>query len=191
MIPPSQAAWQFAMACLYGLGLGTVYDILRPLRPKRTALADALFLPVLFYTWLHLSFQICQGDPRLGISGGLFVGMGLWRVTLSKPFRQVFLRFLIAISGLLAWITLPLRKIFQKIYKIIKFFFASWKKWVTIKWTNRRHTRRRTGGPHGKIQKPLGRHQTGMQKNLDTDQDRCVDSYRIVYRRPSDAPWCH
>jgi hypothetical protein len=191
MMPPSQAAWQFAMACLYGLVLGLIYDFLRPLRPKRTTLADTLFVLALFYLWLRLSFGICQGDPRLGISAGLFVGMGIWRVTLSKPFRTLFLWFWSTIGQLLVWITLPFRKFFEKSYKIIKFFFASWKKWVTIKWTNRRHARRRTGGPHGKIQKSLGGCQTGMQKTLDTDEDRCVDGCRIVYGRPSDAPWRH
>ena len=191
MIPPSQAAWQFAVACLYGFGLGVIYDTLRPLRPKRTALADTLFVIALFYAWLRLSFAICRGDPRLGISAGLFVGMGLWRVTFSKAFRRIFLKFLRLLWKLLAWITLPIGKFFQKMNKITKFLFASWKKWVTIKWTNRRHARRRTGGPHGKIQKSLGGRQTSMQKNLDTDEDRCVDGCRIVYGRPSDAPWRH
>ena len=64
MIPPSQAAWQFAIACLYGSALGLMYDFLRPLRPKRTALADTLFVLVLFYLWLRLSFAVCRGDPR-------------------------------------------------------------------------------------------------------------------------------
>ena len=48
MTPPALAAQRFGLACLLGGGLGLCYGFLRPLRPKRTALSDLLFLPALF-----------------------------------------------------------------------------------------------------------------------------------------------
>ena len=189
MTPPVLAAWRFGFACLLGGVLGVVYSTLRPLRQKRTALADGLFLVLLLFVWLQLGFRICRGDLRLGYTAGLFLGILLWELTLGRLLRPIFFGLWDGIAGLLQWILWPIKKFFQKICQFSKFIFASLKKWVTILWNNCRSMRRSTGGPHGKIQKPPGIHKTGIPKDLDTDQDRRVDGCRIVYGSASDAPW--
>ena len=131
MTPPALAAWRFGMACLYGAALGGVYGFLRPVRPR--SLADALFVAAMFYAWLQLSFAICRGDIRLGYTAGLFVGMGAWELTLGKWLRPVFSGFWKGFRWFLGTILYPGKKIFEKMRQFIKFLFASWKKWVTIK----------------------------------------------------------
>jgi len=191
MTPPALAGWRFAIACLYGIALGVVYSFLRPLRPKRTTLADGLFLLVFLFAWLRLSFRICRGDLRFGYTAGLLIGIFLWELTLGKLLKPVFFGFWAGVAALLRCFLYPIRKIFQKICQIVKFLFASLKKWVTIKWNNRRSMRRSTGGPHGTVQKLSRIHKTGIPKELDTDEDRRVDGRRIVYGSTSDAPWRH
>lgn len=191
MTPPGLSAWRFATACLYGIGLGVIYSFLRPLRPKRTALADGIFLLAFFLVWLELGFRVCRGDLRFGYSAGLPIGIFLWEWTLGKLMRPVFFGFWRVIRILFGWILFPVKKFFQKNGHFFKFIFASLKKWVTIIWNNRRSMRHRTGGPHDKIQNVSVFHQTGLQKDLDTDQNRRVDGSRIVYGSTSDAPWRH
>ncbi len=191
MTPPGLAAWRFAIACLYGIGLGVIYSFLRPLRPKRTALADGLFLLFLLFAWLQLGFRICRGDLRFGYTAGLLVGIFLWELTLGKLLKPVFFGFWQAVAVFLGWTLYPIQKIFKKILQFHKFLFASLKKWVTILWNNRRSMRRSTGGPHGKTQKTSVIRKTRISKGLDTDKDRGVDSSRIVYGSTSDASWRH
>ena len=66
MISPALAWGHFLAACLLGVGLGLVYDFLRPLRPRFTALSDVVFLAVLGYTLIYLFFGVCAGDIRGG-----------------------------------------------------------------------------------------------------------------------------
>ena len=74
MNAPSIAAVRFLTACGYGVVLGLLYGILRPLRPKHTTFADGVFVTAAAWAWLKLSFGICQGDIRIGYTAGLFVG---------------------------------------------------------------------------------------------------------------------
>ena len=191
MTPPDLAAWRFAIACLYGIGLGVIYSFLRPLRPKRTILADGLFLLSFLFAWLQLGFRICRGDLRFGYTAGLLVGIFLWELTFGKLLKPAFFSFWKAVTAVLGWILYPIRKIFKKILEFYKFLFASFKKWVTILWNNRRSVRHRTGGPHGKTQKTSVICKTGIPKGIDTDKDRRVDGSRIVYGSTSDASWHH
>ena len=191
MTPPSLAAWRFAVACLYGAGLGVIYSLLRPLRPKRTTLADGLFLLALLVAWLELGFRVCRGDLRFGYTAGLLVGILFWELTLGKPLRPVFFGFWKGFAALLRCVLYPVKKFFQKICQFGKFLFASLKKWVTIIWNNCRSRRQRTGGPYDQNQKSTVVHQTGLQKDLDTDQNRRVGGSRIVYGGTFDAARRH
>ena len=191
MTPPGLAAWRFAIACLYGVGLGVIYSFLRPLRPKRTILADGLFLLSVLLAWLQLGFEVCRGDLRFGYTAGLPIGIFLWELTFGKLLKPVFFGFWKAVAAVVGWILYPIQKIYQKILLFYKFLFASLKKWVTILWNNRRSMRRSTGGPHGKTQTTTVIHKTGIPKDLDTDKDRSVDRSRIVYGSTSDASWRH
>ena len=57
MTAPADAAVRFGWGLLLGASLGLFYGFLRPLRPKRTTLADGIFLLAAFYLWLLLQFQ--------------------------------------------------------------------------------------------------------------------------------------
>lgn len=191
MTAPALAFQRFAAACLLGLGLGVLYSFLRPLRPRRTALADGVFLAAVLFAWLQLGFRVCRGDLRLGYTAGLFVGLVLWELTVGKLLRPVFSGFWKGVVGILGLVTWPVKKFFEKIGQFIKFVFASLKKWGTIKWNNRRDMRRNTGGTHGSVQKSPGIHRSGISEKHGTDEDRSVGSRRIVYGSSADAPWRH
>jgi len=137
MTAPALAAARFAAAFLLGAALGPVYDFLRPLRPRLTALADLLFLMPATGAWLYLNFAVCRGDIRLGYVLGIPLGLILWEKTLSFLFRPIFSIF---------W--LPGKKILQFFRKISKKLFASAKKWVTIYWTKNEHQTKEGGRKH-------------------------------------------
>lgn len=123
---PLESAQQFGWACLLGLGLGLFYGFLRPVRPR--FLADLLFLPALFYAWIRLSFQICRGDIRMGITLGLFVGFLAWELTLGRLLKPVFSALWRIPIRLLHRIASVFGKFFKKIWNFPKFFLASRKK---------------------------------------------------------------
>lgn len=89
MTAAAAAAGQLAAACLLGMGLGVVYELLRPLRPRLTCLSDGIFTVVMLYTWLHLVFGICRGDIRMVQTLGLFAGAWLFRITLGRPLERL------------------------------------------------------------------------------------------------------
>lgn len=99
MISPALAWGHFLTACLLGAGLGLVYDFLRPLRPRFTALSDLLFLGVLGYTLVYLFFGVCAGDIRGGYALGLAAGGFCWEWTLGRIFSPVFAGFWKALGG--------------------------------------------------------------------------------------------
>ena len=88
------SAGQFAAALLIGLELGAVYELLRPLRPRLTAISDGLFVACLLTAWVHLAFGICGGDIRMAQTAGLFLGMFFFRLTLGKFMERILARLL-------------------------------------------------------------------------------------------------
>ena len=78
MTAPALAAHRFVCCCLLGAALGVYYEFLRPLRPRHTLAADALFLTGCVWVWLIMSFRVCRGDLRLGYSVGLLAGGIVW-----------------------------------------------------------------------------------------------------------------
>lgn len=191
MTTPAEAAWRFALALLCGCGLGGVYSFLRPLRPKHTTLADSLFLVVLFHVWLQHSFGICGGDLRFGYFSGLFLGLILWELTAGKLLRPLFFGFWSVISAMLRFFLTPGKIFLQKSGQFIKFFFASWKKSVTIKWNHCRRPRHKTGGTHVQNSRASVIRQDQVPQNVDADQDRSVGGFAVVYGGPSDAAQRH
>lgn len=132
MTVPAIAAQRVLWALGAGAFLGLCYDFLRPLRRRRHAPGDILFLFVALYVWIWYSFQICRGDIRLGGTVALGLGMILWMGTVSMAVRKVFYWFWLAIFQILSVFTLPFAKIFKKIRYFIKKVFASGKKRGTI-----------------------------------------------------------
>lgn len=191
MTVPAEAVRRFGLACLIGLALGLVYGALRPLRRRHTVLADVLFVPVLFYAWLELSFRVCRGDIRLGCTAGLLLGAVAWEMTVGKLLRPVFDRMwklLVEVFGILIG---PVKNFFKKIRKFLKNILASWGKWVTMVENNRRSMRRKSGGSHGKQTQPPVQYQAGMPKKLAADEDRRVGGRRVVYDGAAYAPRGH
>lgn len=128
MTDPVLDARRFGIACLFGLGLGLYYGFLRPLRPKHTVLSDLLFLPAMFYSWLYLSFAVCQGDIRLGYSIGLLVGALVFQWTGGRWLRPVFRSFWQGIGKIYRHIFNFLKKFLKKTQKIAFFLFPRRKK---------------------------------------------------------------
>ena len=116
-------ALALALTMLLGCGLGLFYGFLRPLRPKRTALSDLLFLPAMGYAWLYLGFAVCRGDLRLGYFSGLALGALAWESTIGKVLRPVF-------SGFWRIFALPFQKISHFFKKYSKNYLHSAKKWL-------------------------------------------------------------
>lgn len=128
MTDPVLDARRFGFACLLGLGLGLYYGFLRPLRPRHTGLSDLLFLPALFYSWLYLSFGICDGDIRLSYSMGLLVGAVVFQWTAGRWLRTIFQGFWRVIGKIYRQIFNFLKNFLKKTQKIAFFLFPSGKK---------------------------------------------------------------
>ena len=88
MTAPALAAHRFVCCCLLGAALGVYYEFLRPLRPRYTLAADALFLTGCVWVWLIMSFRVCRGDLRLGYSAGLLAGALVALVLLAALRRR-------------------------------------------------------------------------------------------------------
>lgn len=128
MTDPVLDARRFGIACLLGLGLGLYYGFLRPLRPRHTGLSDLLFLPALFYSWLYLSFGVCDGDIRLSYSMGLLVGTVVFQWTAGRWLRTIFQGFWRVIGKIYRQIFNFLKNFLKKTQKIAFFLFPSGKK---------------------------------------------------------------
>ena len=145
MNPPAEDLRRFLFACLFGLGLGLLWDFLRPFRQKRPNLSDGLFLLVTGQVWLYLGFSVCKGDLRLGYSLGLLLGGFVWEITLGQLFRPVFLGFSRIITEIFSFFALPMKKFFKKIAKNAKFLLATGKKAVTIKCKHQNQHKKKGG----------------------------------------------
>ena len=107
MTAPSVAAYRFAVACLYGMGVGALYGFLRPLRPRYTGFADMLTVFALLAAWLQLSFQVCQADLRLGYTAGIFCGAILWEITAGRLLLSLLSLRLLSLGCSLCLFRLP------------------------------------------------------------------------------------
>ena len=151
MIPPALAAQRFVPAVLLGLALGLLWGFLQPVRKKLPLLIDLIFLIPLVQAWLYLSFGICLGDLRPIYTLTLLLSAVLWDQSLGRWLSPVFTGFWGGIFRFLVWVSGFWKKIFCKCKDFGKKCFASGKKRGIIKWNNRLHLWRRTGGTsHGK-----------------------------------------
>lgn len=130
MMTPVLAARQFGWAMILGGLLAVVYSFLRPIRPR--FLADLLFLPALLWGWCILSFPICRGDIRMGITLGLAAGFFLWDKTLGRLTDRLFRWLWRGVFRILTLFCSGFRKFFKKTGHFRKFFLASRKKTGTI-----------------------------------------------------------
>ena len=178
----SISAGQFAAAWLAGFGLGAVYALLLPLPKKLQGLADGVFILAAGYAWLQVSFRICQGDIRVIHLVGLLLGILAFRLTLGKLLQRAVDRFYRHLGNTIRFLLLPVEKILKKTEKSLKKLFASGKKSVTIKWSNRRHFPSHSGGKtHGKKTQSPQPVPAGISAQQTPDQGSRSSGHRTVY----------
>ncbi len=119
MTTPALLFSRFLTACLLGVGLGVLYDLLSCLPRALRHLWDGLFIIGLFAFGIYLGFGVCGGDLRPVYSAGLFIGAAAWHYSLGRWFRQLILGIFRVIARLISIIFKP----FEKIYAIISLFF--------------------------------------------------------------------
>ncbi|MBQ3504239.1 MAG: hypothetical protein IJA75_06020 [Oscillospiraceae bacterium] len=184
MTVPAIAAGRFAVSCLLGAVLGGIYGFLRPVRRRHTVFCDSLFLLCCAGVMVYLGFGVCGGDLRLGCIGGLLLGGAAWEGTAGRLLRPVYGAFWAVGRKILDILLYP----GKKILKITKNVFASWKKWVTIEWNNRRHHRRMSGGGgNGKGKGSVRKRKGDPASQFPDIEDRGDRAYRVFYGRP-DCP---
>ncbi len=113
MTAPALAAHRFVCCCLLGAALGVYYEFLRPLRPRHTLAADALFLTGCVWVWLIMSFRVYRGDLRLGYSAGLLAGGIVWDLAFGSLIAPIFSGFWKFVRAILGFALLPAKKIFR------------------------------------------------------------------------------
>ena len=138
MTPPAAAALRFLMGTAFGVGLGILWDLLKPLARRHPLVCDLLFAPVLFWAWLEHGFAVCQGDLRLGYTAALGIGWAVWEMTLGRLLTKLVAGLWDFCGRLLRRIGRPFIKILKKFLRFCKKIFAYTEKWVTIRWNNRR-----------------------------------------------------
>jgi hypothetical protein len=182
MTHPSVTALRFLTACSYGVELGLFYSFLRPVRCRWVTVSDLMFTGFTFWQWLRLSFAVCQGDIRLGITLGLAAGCVCWELTAGRVLQHVFHRFWSGVWRLLGLICHPFKKIIEKIYGFLKKIFASAKKWGTIKWSSRRQKAVIVGGkPHGHLFGKSEKGKAGSPSQQHTDEGRSAVRCAVFY----------
>lgn len=120
---PGIALTRFIWSLILGMVLGLGFDFVRPIRPR--FIGDLLFLALLSWMWLQLTFGICAGDLRLGHLFGLGTGAILWSLGPGRLTSSIFRHFWRLLS-------LAFKKILKKLKKILKFLYAKRKKSSTI-----------------------------------------------------------
>ena len=120
---PGVALTRFIWSLVLGMVLGLGFDFVRPIRPR--FIGDLLFLVLLSWVWLQLTFGICAGDLRLGHLFGLGTGTILWSLGPGRLTSSIFRHFWLLLS-------LPFKKFLKKLKKILKFLYAKRKKSSTI-----------------------------------------------------------
>lgn len=127
-MPPEQAALRFGIACLLGAALGLFYGFLRPLRRRRVALWDGVFILGAFWAWIFLSFGVCGGDLRLGYTAGLFGGCLVFDLTVGRWLRPVFFGVWGILFRLIQGVIHPVCLVLKKFFHFAKKIICIWAK---------------------------------------------------------------
>ena len=132
MNSPALDLRRFLAGCVLGVLLGILYGALRPPRRKHPHLCDLLFMIATLYSWLYLSFALCDGDIRLVYSLSLPAGILLEEWTLGRLLRPVFACIWKIWDGFLRILLWPWKNFLKKCKLFANFLFATGKKWGTI-----------------------------------------------------------
>jgi hypothetical protein len=135
MSTPEIAFQRFLTGLALGCLLGVVYGFLRPVRRGKAILPDLVFAFFTGWGYLYYGFAVCRGDLRMAYFAAPILGAIVWDRSIGRWLRPIYDGFWKCIGKILG----PFRKIMKKTWIFVKFLFASGKKWVTIKCTNRKH----------------------------------------------------
>ena len=127
-----------------------------------------------------MSLAMTDLGTVFGLSGSFAMVLGGfgWESSVGMLLRPVFRLFWREIGKLRDLLALPVKKFWKR----TKILIASSKKWVTIKWSNRRHNLSKFGGKyHGKIQRIRRKDPAGQNKQRETDDCDDRGGHRIVY----------
>lgn len=130
----SVQALQFFGAAGLGILLGLLYDFGRALRrerPRWTIPVDIVFC-LIFFLAMGLTSIYTHG-LRLYQCLGVFLGAGLYFLTVSPVVVRLWRRFFRSVRRLIRWLLTPLKKSVGFLRKLAKKLFPSSRKWGTIK----------------------------------------------------------
>jgi len=131
----------FARAALLGLVAGTVYDVLRCVRLRRsrsrllTHLLDALYVVLTLLVLFLFTLKQGEGEMRLYMLLAIVLGLSIYFLALSPVFSPIWQLWVDTVAEVLALLGRPVvvalgcGKNFQ-IY--IKKLFYFWRKYATI-----------------------------------------------------------
>ena len=122
---------QLAVSTLTGFELGITYDVFRALRRMlhRNAALDALFCAVLLLALFTLGMDIGQGGLHIFMFCAAAAGFAAYMALLSPVILPVFVR----LTGFIARIFAPAKKISKKFADAVKKCFSKAFNWYTMK----------------------------------------------------------
>lgn len=131
----------FARAALLGLVAGTVYDVLRCVRLRRsrsrllTHLLDALYVVLTLLVLFLFTLKQGEGEMRLYMLLAIVLGLSIYFLALSPVFSPIWRLWVNTVAEVLALFGRPLAAAlgFGKKFQIyIKKLFYFWRKYATI-----------------------------------------------------------
>ena len=139
-------AYLFMIFILNGIFIGIIFDIFRILRKSFdtpnfvTYIEDSIFWTVSALTVLYTLFIFNNGELRAYIFIGLFLGVALYMLFLSKTIVNVSVKIMLflkkVIYNILKFIMYPIKII----WKIIKNIFIIPCKYMSNHWNNMKNT---------------------------------------------------
>ena len=128
----------FLGAALLGAVLGLAYDLLRAVRrriPRLLLLCDLAFCLAVAVGMIGYAMRLAQGELRLYLVLGTFLGAVFYFCTFSTPLRPLWDFWMDVVILFLRLCTLPLRaakNFFIKLRRKGKKLFHFWWKWGKI-----------------------------------------------------------
>lgn len=131
----------FARAALLGLVAGTVYDVLRCVRLRRsrsrllTHLLDALYVVLTLLVLFLFTLKQGEGEMRLYMLLAIVLGLSIYFLALSPVFSPIWQLWVDTVAEVLALLGRPVVVALgcgKKFQIYIKKLFYFWRKYATI-----------------------------------------------------------
>ena len=99
-ITPGVIAWRVGKSVLLGMTVGALADLLTPVRRKIPVLTDLLLSIWIIWTWLEISFRVCNADVRMGYCTAAALGALFWRIGFSPLLRPILAAVWMKVQGI-------------------------------------------------------------------------------------------